>query len=115
MPTTGRSCSATADARLLAINLVGEVAAHGRLGHRDRMQSLVDEAMAVAGENVIVAGLTWGLCRAELSRIDENRRAGLAQAPVAVDEQPGRLIRDAVVVRSGRCGVAERRPAQTST
>jgi DNA-binding CsgD family transcriptional regulator len=70
---------------LLAISLVGEAAAQGRLGRRARMQSLVEEAMTVAGDNVVVAGLMWGLCRAELSLIDENRRRALRELDTMMD------------------------------
>jgi DNA-binding CsgD family transcriptional regulator len=70
---------------LLGISVIGEAAAHGRLGRRDRMQSLVDEAMAAAGDDVAVAGLMWGLCRAELSLIDENRQRALRELDTMMD------------------------------
>ncbi len=70
---------------LLAINLVAEAGALGRLGEPDRMQPLLDEATALAGEHSGVAGLMWGLCRGELSLIAENRRRGLSELATMMD------------------------------
>jgi DNA-binding CsgD family transcriptional regulator/tetratricopeptide (TPR) repeat protein len=70
---------------LLAINLIAEAAAHGRRGSPDRMPPLIDEAMALAGDEPNVAGLMWGLCRGELSLIRENRRRGLGELDTMMD------------------------------
>ncbi len=70
---------------LAAINLVGEAGAMGRLGEGDRMQPLLDEATALAGDEVGVVGLIWGLCRGELSLIAENRRRGLRELDTMMD------------------------------
>src|SRR5206468_11143497 len=70
---------------VLAINLLGEGAGHARLGRRQRMQPLVDEAMALAGDNVAVAALMWGLCRGELSLIGENRGRALTELDTMID------------------------------
>ena len=64
---------------LLAINLVAEAAALGRLGEGDLVQPLLEEAMCLAGDGVAVAGLMWGLGRGELSLVAENRRRALRE------------------------------------
>jgi DNA-binding CsgD family transcriptional regulator/tetratricopeptide (TPR) repeat protein len=64
---------------LVGINLIAEAAAYGRRGSPDRMQPLLDEANALAGDEPSVTALMWGLCRAELSLIDEKRRRGLSE------------------------------------
>lgn len=70
---------------LVAINLIAEAAAYGRRGSPDRMPPLLDEAMALAGDEPNVAALMWGLCRAELSLIGESRRRGLSELDTMMD------------------------------
>lgn len=61
------------------IALIAEAGSHGRLGRRAEMDALVAEALDIAGDVSNVAGLAWGLCRAEISLIDENRARALRE------------------------------------
>ena len=70
---------------LQALALVAEAAGHGRLGQRDHMESLIVEAVDLAGDEVSVAGLVWGHCRAEMSLIDENRHQALTELDTMID------------------------------
>ena len=70
---------------LRALSLVAEATGHGRLGRRDQMESLVAEALDLAGDEVSVAALVWGHCRAEFSLIDEDRQRGLRELDTMMD------------------------------
>jgi DNA-binding CsgD family transcriptional regulator len=63
--------------RLRALALALEGVAYGRLGLRTRMDELLDEALTLADDEPVLAGLAAGCGRAVAALIDEERRRAL--------------------------------------
>jgi len=70
---------------ILALGLVIEATGHARLGRGHDTETLVSEALALAGDEPSVAGLMWGLCRAEPSLIGEDRKRALREFDAMMD------------------------------
>lgn len=68
--------------QLLAVALLMEAAALGRMAEREEMEALIAEALEVAGDDPDACGLAWGACRGVAWLCVEDRR----RAQEALDE-----------------------------
>jgi DNA-binding CsgD family transcriptional regulator len=70
---------------LRALTLLIEGAAMGWQGENDRMEAVIDEALAIAGDEPEVIGLVWSLARGMSSLIVEHRERAVAELDAGME------------------------------
>lgn len=108
---------------LLGMALMCHAASHGMQGRRDEMEALIEEALAVAGDEPSVVGCVWAVARAEYSMIRDDRDQAILDLDTAMGylrrspvspPVPGRGLWALLRVVSDRDGEAARAEVQAS-